>query len=78
MRIKGTFLVMALWAFLMVPLSAQFTVGGFIDFNIAGLSVNPDVSSEDYSSIFGFGVGGIATYPLSNGLALLSLMKHLL
>lgn len=70
MKIKGTFLVMVLWAFIMVPLSAQLTVGGFIDFNIAGISVNPDVSTEDYSSILGFGLGGIATYPLSNGLAL--------
>jgi len=70
MRIKSIFLAMALWAFTMVPLSAQLTVGGFLDFNIAGLSVNPDVSSEDYSSILGIGFGGIATYPLSNGLAL--------
>jgi len=61
---------MALMAFMMVPLTAQLTVGGFIDFNIAGLSVNPGGDNEDYSSLFGVGVGGIVTYPLSNGLAL--------
>lgn len=70
MRIKGTYLAMVLWAFIMVPLSAQLTVGGFIDLNIAGISVKPDISSEDYSSYLGFGFGGIATYPLMNGLAL--------
>ncbi|MCK5694142.1 MAG: PorT family protein [Bacteroidales bacterium] len=70
MRIKGTLLAMAFCAFIMFPLSAQLTVGGFIDFNIAGLSVKPAGSDEDYSSYLGFGLGGIVTYPLSNGLAL--------
>lgn len=61
---------MALMAFTIVPLTAQLTVGGFIDFNIAGISVNPGGDNENYSSFFGVGVGGIVTYPLSNGLAL--------
>ena len=70
MRIKSIFLAVGLWVFTIAPLEAQLTVGGFINFNIAGISVNPDVSSEDYSSFLGFGLGGIATYPLKNGLAL--------
>lgn len=61
---------MALWAFIMLPLSAQLTVGGFMDFNIAGLSVKPGGANEEYSSYLGFGFGGIVTYPLMHGLAL--------
>jgi len=70
MRIRSIFLAVGLWAFIIAPLKAQLSVGGFINFNIAGISVKPDVSSEDYSSFLGFGLGGIATYPLMNGLAL--------
>jgi hypothetical protein len=70
MRTKGILLAMALMVFIMVPLTAQLTVGGFIDFNIAGISVNPGGDDEDYSSFFGVGVGGIVTYPLTNELAL--------
>ena len=70
MKTKGLLLAMALMGFIMLPLTAQLTVGGFIDFNIAGLSVNPGGDDEDYSSYFGIGIGGIVTYPLKNGLAL--------
>lgn len=61
---------MALSLVIILPVSAQLTLGGFLDFNIAGISVKPDVSSEEYSSYLGFGFGGIATYQLMNGLAL--------
>jgi len=54
----------------MVPLTAQLTVGGFMNINIAGLNVNPAGSGEDYSSYLGLGFGGILTYPLMNGLAI--------
>jgi hypothetical protein len=70
MKIKGALLTMILWVFIMFPLNGQFTVGGFIDLNIAGLSVNPGGDGEEYSSYLGFGLGGIATYTLTNGLAL--------
>jgi hypothetical protein len=70
MSTKGILLAMALMVFIMFPLTAQLTVGGFIDFNIAGISVNPGGDDEDYSSFFGVGVGGIVTYPLTNELAL--------
>jgi hypothetical protein len=70
MRIKGTLLAMVLWTCITFPLTAQLTAGGFINLNIAGLNVNPGGTGEDYSSYVGFGLGGIITYPLSNGLAL--------
>ena len=70
MRTKGILLAIALMAFIMVPLTAQLTIGGFIDFNIAGINVNPGGDDEDYSSYLGVGIGGIVTYPLMNGLAL--------
>ena len=70
MKTKGILLAMALMGFIMLPLTAQMTVGGFINFNIAGISVNPGGDGEDYSSYFGIGIGGIVTYPLKNGLAL--------
>lgn len=70
MRTKGTFLAMAFLVFIMIPLSAQLSVGGFLDLNIAGLNVNPGGDNEDYSSYLGFGIGGIVSYPLSNGLVL--------
>jgi len=59
MKIKGVFLAMILWTITMVPLSAQLTVGGFMNFNIAGLNVNPAGTGEDYSSYLGFGLGDI-------------------
>jgi len=70
MKIKGVFLTMILWTISMVPLTAQLTVGGFMNINIAGLNVNPAGSGEDYSSYLGLGFGGILTYPLMNGLAI--------
>lgn len=69
MKTKGAFLTIIFWTLTMLPLNAQLTVGGFLNFNIAGLSVKPEVSTEDYSSYFGFGIGGVLTYPLMNGLA---------
>ena len=71
MKIKGTLLAMILGVITMVPLSAQLTVGGFLDLNIAGLSVKSGGGTgEDYGSYLGFGVGGVVTYPLMNGLAI--------
>jgi hypothetical protein len=69
MKIKGLILTLFLWSITMLPLTAQLTVGGFLDFNIAGINVKPDISTEDYTSYLGFGLGGVLTYPLMNGLA---------
>lgn len=70
MKAKGLILSLILWCITLLPLSAQLSVGGLLNFNIAGIQVKPDVSSEDYSSYLGFGLGGIVTYPLMDGLAI--------
>lgn len=70
MKIKAALLALVLWACLLIPLKAQITVGGLIDFNIAGLNVSPGGTGEDYSSILGLGLGGIVSYPLNDALAL--------
>ncbi len=69
MKLRGIILVLVIWSMAMLPLAAQLTVGGFLDLNIAGINVKPGGTGEDYSSYLGFGLGGIVTYPLSNGLA---------
>jgi len=70
MNPKGFILACILCCFTLLPLSAQLTVGGFLDLNIAGLNVKPAGTGEDYSSLLGFGLGGVVTYPLSGGFAL--------
>ena len=70
MKRKGFLLVCTLCTCSLVPLSAQLTVGGFIDLNIAGLNVASHSTGEDYSSFLGFGLGGVVTYPLTGGLAI--------
>lgn len=69
MKCKGIIIAWIIGTFALAPLSAQLTVGGFLDLNIAGLNVKPEISTEDYSSYLGFGLGGVVTYPLGNGLA---------
>lgn len=69
MKTRAILLVLVMWCIALLPLSAQLTVGGFLDFNVAGIQVKPDVSSEDYSSYLGIGAGGMVTYTLGNGLA---------
>lgn len=70
MKAKGVFLAMILGSITLVPLTAQVTVGGFLNLHIAGLNVSPAGSGEEYSSYLGFGLGGIVTFPLANGLAI--------
>ena len=70
MKSKGFFLACILTACSVAPLSAQLTVGGFIDLNIAGLNVASHSTGEEYSSFLGFGLGGVVTYPLTGGLAI--------
>ncbi|KAA3612558.1 MAG: PorT family protein [Calditrichaeota bacterium] len=48
-----------------VPLHAQWTLGGAIDINIASINVDPEPSSEEYSSRLGFGFGAVVDRPLS-------------
>ena len=70
MKPKRLKLACILFCFALLPLSAQLTVGGFLDLNIAGLNVKPGGTGEDYSSLLGFGIGGIVSYPLSGGFEL--------
>jgi hypothetical protein len=70
MKFKGILVPLILWIFTVLPLTAQFTVGGFIDIHVAGLNVKPAGSGEEYSSYLGFGLGGMITYPLKNGFAI--------
>jgi hypothetical protein len=70
MKLTRILLAIIIWGLAMAPLKAQLTVGGFLDLNIAGLNVKPGGSGEDYSSFLGFGLGGIVTYELMNGLAI--------
>jgi hypothetical protein len=44
---------------MMVPLKGQTRIGGVIDFHIAGINVQPDITSEEYSSYLGFGIGAV-------------------
>lgn len=70
MKPKGLILACILSCLTLLPLSAQLTVGGFLDLNIAALNVKPAGTGEDYSSRLGFGLGGIVSYPLSSGFVL--------
>ena len=54
----------------LIPLQAQWEVGGLIDFNLASLSVPTGTSSEDYSSRLGFGIGVVADRPLTDQIIL--------
>ncbi len=51
---------------LVAPLQAQWNIGGVIDFNLASISVDPEPSTEDYSSRLGFGIGAVVDRPLSS------------
>ena len=70
MKPKGIILACLLCCFTLLPIHSQLTVGGFLDLNIAGLNVKPGGTGEDYSSLLGFGIGGIVSYPLNNNFAL--------
>jgi len=52
------------------PLHAQWSAGGFFNINSSTFSVNPEPSSEEYSSRFGFGIGGVIDRPLTGQLSL--------
>lgn len=49
--------VVCIFILAVIPLHAQWDFGGVIDFNLSGICVKPGSSSEDYSGIFGFGIG---------------------
>jgi opacity protein-like surface antigen len=68
---RGKFAALA--CFLMLtyfPLSAQWEIGGLIDFNLASISVPTGTSSENYSGRFGFGIGLVADRQLTEFISL--------
>jgi len=70
MKMKTMYMALCLGVWVCLPLSAQLKVGGFVNLNIAGISVKPDISTEDYGSYLGLGLGGIVNYTLMDGLEL--------
>lgn len=50
----------------LMPLKAQWELGGLINFNLAGISVQPGSSSEDYSGRLGFGIGAVVDKALTD------------
>jgi len=56
--------------FSIIPLQAQWEVGGLIGFNVAGISVSSGPSSEDYSSKLGFGIGAVVDRLLTDQIIL--------
>lgn len=54
----------------LIPLKAQWEIGGLIGFNVAGISVPSGTSSEDYSSKLGFGLGAVVDRLLTDQLIL--------
>jgi hypothetical protein len=53
-----------------IPLQAQWELGGFIDLNLASISVPTGTSSENYSGRLGFGIGVVADRPLTDQIIL--------
>ena len=51
------------------PLNAQWSVGALLGLNIASVSVDPEPSSEDYTSRARFAVGGVVDYELNDNMA---------
>jgi hypothetical protein len=54
----------------LLPVKAQWEVGGLINFNLAGISVQPEISSEDYSGRLGFGIGAVVDRALTDVITL--------
>jgi opacity protein-like surface antigen len=63
-------IVVAALVFWSSPLEAQWRVGGVAGLNLASISVDPDPSSEEYSSRLGFGFGAVVDRELSEGVDL--------
>ena len=67
---KTTGIVLAgLFLLFASPAQAQWHVGGLIGINIASVNVDPEPSSEDYSSRSAFGIGAVVDRPLTNQIA---------
>ena len=65
MKLKKMMVIVFLTFLLVVPLQAQLEIGGLFSLNLASIGVSPEISSEDYSSRLGFGIGAVVDYPLT-------------
>ncbi len=65
MKFNKLVAIVFLGTLLVIPLQAQWEIGGVIDINLASISVDPEPSSEEYSSRLGFGIGAVVDRPLS-------------
>lgn len=64
-------IVMALFILIAAsPLQAQLSIGGFLNINNTNFSVDPVPNSAEYSSRFGFGIGGVLDRPLTGQFSL--------
>ena len=70
MNLRKIALFACLSMFSIIPLQAQWEVGGLIGFNVAGISVSSGPSSEDYSSKLGFGIGAVVDRLLTDQIIL--------
>jgi opacity protein-like surface antigen len=77
MRLFKSFMWMCLTLTTVVPLQGQLEIGGVIDFNIAGLNVQPGGTGERYSSYLGLGAGVVVDYLLFENLDLHALPMFL-
>lgn len=66
MNLRKKVLFVCLAFLSLIPLQAQWEIGGLIGFNISGISVPTGTSSENYSSKFGFGIGAVVDRPLND------------
>lgn len=67
---KHLLFLVAIWLAAAPPLSAQWNVGGFLTLNAATVNVDPEPSSENYSTRMLFGIGGVADRQLSENIVL--------
>lgn len=64
---KQTLFMTIVWIlFTALPLHAQWNIGGLLNINSSKVSVNPNPASEEYSSRFGFGIGGVLDRQLTD------------
>lgn len=62
--------VVAMSVMFSTPLQAQWSIGGVAGINLASISVDPQPSSESYSSMVGFGIGAVVDRVLADNIDL--------
>lgn len=68
---KKVFFMAIIWIVLAVsPVQAQWNIGGLINIGNSTVNVDPNPDSEDYSGLFGFGIGAVLDRSLTGPLEL--------